>query len=116
MEYHDEGAILVRLFTQCVQFGDGIVECLFGKVTRSVGRIQDLVIEDGEVEGETKADLVVSKVNNTIVIRMKTIETRGCTGCVGGSSVTATSEAALYASRDLSALSLRLSPRANSAR
>ena len=41
---------------------------------------------------------------------------RGGTGCVGGSSVTATSEAALYASRDLSALSLRLSPRANSAR
>lgn len=40
----------------------------------------------------------------------------GRTGCVGGSSVTATSEAALYASRDLSALSLRLSPRANSAR
>jgi hypothetical protein len=60
VEYHDECAILVRLFTQCVQFGDGIVECLFGKVTRSVGRIQDLVIEDGEVEGETKANLVVS--------------------------------------------------------
>jgi hypothetical protein len=115
MEYHDEGAILVRLFTQCVQFGDGIVECLFGKVTRSVGRIQDLVIEDGEVEGETKADLVVS-ISHKQSQSMKTIETRGCTGCVGGSSVTATSEAALYASRDLSALSLRLSPRANSAR
>jgi hypothetical protein len=59
-KYHDECAILVRLFTQCVQFGDGIVECLFGKVTRSVGRVQDLIIEDGEVKSETKADLIVS--------------------------------------------------------
>jgi hypothetical protein len=78
----------------------------------SIGRIQDLVIEDGEIEGETEADLVVSI---QVIGGERKVE-GGSTGCVGGSSVTATSEAALYASRDLSALSLRLSPRANSAR
>jgi hypothetical protein len=55
--YHDQSTILVRLLGQSIQFGDGIVEGLFGEVACSVGGIQDLVVEDGEIEGETEADL-----------------------------------------------------------
>jgi len=108
--YHNQSTIFVGFFTQCVQFGDGIVKCLFGEMASSIGRIQNLVVEDGEIESKTEADLLVNTASS------KGKKGRVGTGCVGGSSVTATSEAALYASRDLSALSLRLSPRANSAR
>jgi hypothetical protein len=55
--YHDQSTILVRLLGQSIQLGDGIVEGLFGEVARSVGGVQDLVVEDGEIEGETEADL-----------------------------------------------------------
>jgi hypothetical protein len=103
--YHDQSTIFVGFFGQCVQFGDCVVKGLFCQVTCSIGRVQDLVVKDGEVEGEAKTDL-----------KWLVKERERVTGCVGGSSVTATSEAALYASRDLSAESLRLSPKANSAR
>jgi hypothetical protein len=55
--YHDQSTILVRLLGQSIQLGDGIVKGLFGEVARSVGGVQDLVVEDGEIEGETEADL-----------------------------------------------------------
>jgi hypothetical protein len=58
--YHDQSTIFVGLFTQCVQFGDGIVKCLFGKMASSIGRIQNLVVEDGEIESKTEADLLVN--------------------------------------------------------
>jgi len=35
---------------------NGIIESLFGKMTSLVGRIENLVVKDGEVEGKTKAD------------------------------------------------------------
>ena len=35
---------------------DGIVKGLLGKVAGLIGGVQDLVVEDGEVEGEAKAD------------------------------------------------------------
>jgi hypothetical protein len=35
---------------------NGIIKGLLGKVAGLVGGVQDLVVEDGEVEGETKAD------------------------------------------------------------
>lgn len=35
---------------------NGIVKGLLGKVACLVGRVQDLVVEDGEVESKTKAD------------------------------------------------------------
>ena len=55
-ELHDEGRILVRLLVEGVELGDGIVECLFGDVTGTVGAVEDLVVEDGEVEGKAKTD------------------------------------------------------------
>ena len=63
--YHDEGAVFVGLLAQGVQFGDGIVEGLFGEVACSVGGVQDLVIEDREVEGEAEADLLLAANERT---------------------------------------------------
>ena len=57
-ELHDEGAVTVRLLGERVELGDGIVESLLGEVACTVWGVQDLVVEDGEVEGETKADWV----------------------------------------------------------
>lgn len=35
---------------------DGIIEGLLGKVTRLIGRVQDLVVKDGEIQSKTKAN------------------------------------------------------------
>jgi len=37
---------------------NGIVESLLGKVAGLVGRVQDFIVENGEVKGKTKADWV----------------------------------------------------------
>jgi hypothetical protein len=55
-ELHDEGAVAVRLLAEAVELGDGVVEGLLGEVAGAVGRVQDLVVEDGEVEGKSEAD------------------------------------------------------------
>ena len=55
-ELHDEGGVLVRLLRQSVELGDGIVEGLLGDVAGAVGAVEDLVVEDGEVEGKAEAD------------------------------------------------------------
>jgi len=55
--YHDEGTVFVGFLTQGIQFGDRVIESLFGKMTRSVWRVQDLVVEDREVEGKAETDL-----------------------------------------------------------
>ena len=36
--------------------GNSIIECLLGKVACLIGGVQDLVVEDGEIEGETETD------------------------------------------------------------
>ena len=66
---HDQGTILVRLLAQCIQLSDRIVKGLFGKMTCSIGGIQDLVVEDGEIEGETEADL--PQKGNTSAFELK---------------------------------------------
>jgi hypothetical protein len=38
--------------------GDSIIKGLLGKVACLVGRVQDLVVENGEVESKTKTDWV----------------------------------------------------------
>jgi hypothetical protein len=53
---HDEGRILVALFGEGVEFRNGVVEGLLGEVAGAVGAVENLVVEDGEVEGETEAD------------------------------------------------------------
>ena len=55
-ELHDEGAVAVGLLAEAVELGDGVVEGLLGEVAGTVGRVEDLVVEDGEVEGEAEAD------------------------------------------------------------
>ena len=75
-QLHDQGAVLVTLLTQCVELcsrtvriqvpslggvrqsltGNGIIKRLLGKVASLVGSVEDLVVEDGEVEGKTQAD------------------------------------------------------------
>lgn len=50
------GAVLVALLRQGVELCDGVVECLLGEVARAVGRVEDLVVENAEVERETEAD------------------------------------------------------------
>ena len=57
-QLHDEGAVTVRLLGERVELGDGVVEGLLGQVAGAIGRVEDLVVEDGEVEGETEADWV----------------------------------------------------------
>lgn len=70
---HYQGGVLVALFTQGIKFykefvndsssegntlltGDCIVECLLGEMAGLIGRVQDLVVEDREVQSETKTD------------------------------------------------------------
>ena len=53
---HDERAVTVGLFGEAVELGDGVVEGLLGEVAGAVRRIQDLVVEDREVQGEAETD------------------------------------------------------------
>ena len=57
-ELHDEGRVLVALLAERVELGNGIVKRLLGKVARAVGRVENLIVEDAEVERETEADRV----------------------------------------------------------
>ena len=57
-QLHDEGGVLVAVFAQRVQLGDGVVERLLGQLARLLRRVQDLVVEDGEVERQTEPDRV----------------------------------------------------------
>lgn len=53
---HDEGAVTVRLLREGVELGNSIVEGLLREVASTVGGVQDLVVEDGEVESKTQTD------------------------------------------------------------
>jgi len=53
---HDESGILVALLTKSVKLSNSIVKSLLCEVARLVWGIQDLVVEDREVQGETKTD------------------------------------------------------------
>lgn len=98
-ELHDQGAVAVRLLRQRVELGNGIVEGLLREVASTVGRVQDLVVEDGEVESKTQADgvsgseLSLSDVGSALWLG--TISQRGARGArilrhvtVGGLSLT----------------------------
>jgi hypothetical protein len=55
-DIHDEGRILVRLLGQGVELGDGVVKGLLGELASLVGRVEDLVVKDGKVQGQAEAD------------------------------------------------------------
>lgn len=76
-ELHNEGRILVALLTQGIEFckvvrvvrvfsctcfigltSNSIIESLLGEVASLIRRVQNLVVEDGEVESQTKTDWV----------------------------------------------------------
>lgn len=52
-ELHNQSRVLVRLFRESVQFGNGIIKGLFGEMTGPIGRIKNLIVKDGEVQGES---------------------------------------------------------------
>lgn len=55
-ELHDQGAVAVALLGEGVELCNSVIEGLLGEVACAVGGVEDLVVEDGEVQGETKAD------------------------------------------------------------
>ena len=55
-QLHDQCRVLVAFFAEGVELSNGIVESLLSQVARLVGRVEDLVVEDREVQGKTKAD------------------------------------------------------------
>jgi len=55
-ELHDEGRVLVALLAEGVELGNGVVEGGLGEVASLVGRVQDLVVEDREVQSESETD------------------------------------------------------------
>ena len=57
-QLHDESAVAIALLRKRIELRDGIIEGLLGKMAGTIGRVQDLVVENGEVECETEADRV----------------------------------------------------------
>lgn len=55
---HDSSAVLVLLLIKVIKLGDGIIECLLSHGAGSLWLLEDLVVEDREVEGESEADWV----------------------------------------------------------
>lgn len=55
-QLHDQSAVAVGLLGERVELSDGIVKGLLGEVAGAVGRVEDFVVEDTEVEGKTKTD------------------------------------------------------------
>lgn len=55
-QLHDESRILITFLTESVKLSNRIIESLFGEMARPVGRVEDFVVEDGEVQSETEAD------------------------------------------------------------
>jgi len=58
---HDQCRILVRFLTQSIEFSDRIVERQLGETAGLVGRVEDLVVEDGEVQRESETDRVCGR-------------------------------------------------------
>jgi len=53
---HDQGAVAVALLGERVKLGNSVVEGLLGEVASTVGGVEDLIVEYGEVQSETEAD------------------------------------------------------------
>lgn len=53
---HDKGRILVALLREGVELRNRVIKGLLCEVAGTVGRVEDFVVEDGEVEGEAETD------------------------------------------------------------
>lgn len=81
-QLHDEGAVTVGLLGEGVELSNGIIEGLLGEVAGTIRGVQDLVVEDGEVEGQSETNgvrggqLGLGDVGGALV-RTDTLATRG---------------------------------------
>ncbi|GBE60757.1 leucyl-tRNA synthetase, putative [Babesia ovata] len=57
-QLHDEGAVFVAVLADAVELRDGLVEGAFRHFAGLMRLVEDLVEEDGEVQGKSKADRV----------------------------------------------------------
>jgi hypothetical protein len=57
-QLHDQSIVLASLLGDGVNVSNGIVESLLGQLAGSLGRVENLVIEDGEVESQTQPNVV----------------------------------------------------------
>ena len=55
-QLHDGGRVFVLVLWEILDVGNSIIEGLLGHLTGFGGLVHDLVVEHGEVEGETKSD------------------------------------------------------------
>ena len=55
-QLHDQCRVLVRLLTQCVQLRDRVVERGLRQPASAVRRVENLVVEHGEVECQPESD------------------------------------------------------------
>lgn len=55
-ELHDQSAVPVAFLGQRVELSNRVIERLLGQVAGTVGRVEDFIVKDGEVEGETETD------------------------------------------------------------
>ena len=55
-ELHDEGGVLVALLAEGVELSNSVVKGSLGKVASLVGGVENLVVEDREVQGESETD------------------------------------------------------------
>jgi hypothetical protein len=55
-ELHDEGRVLVALLAEGIKLSNGVVEGSLGEVASLVGRVQNLVVEDREVQSKSETD------------------------------------------------------------
>ena len=83
-QLHNEGGILVALLAQCVELGDSIIKSLLCEVASLIGGVEDFVVEDGEVQRETKTDGVSwSKIGagnfGSVLVRLKGLVSRDFT-------------------------------------
>jgi len=55
-ELHDKGRVLVGFFVEGIELGNGVIKCVLGDRAGLVGSVEDLVVKDGEVEGQSETD------------------------------------------------------------
>jgi len=55
-QLHNEGTVLVRILRQRVQFCNGIIEGLLGKVAGTIRRVENFVVKYGKVECKTETN------------------------------------------------------------
>ena len=55
-QLHDQRGVLVAFLTQGIQLGNGVIESLLGEMACLVRRVENFVVEDGEIQSKTKTN------------------------------------------------------------